>query len=181
MKITKLQNQDFEKMFDIMQQAFPPAEYRPKEKQYAILSDPNYSNNVLKENCEILAFIATWKLPKFIFAEHFAVLKELRGQGIGSEFLKTYINTLDLPLVLEVENLSDTISLKRIEFYKRLGFILTDICYDQPNFQKYSTKIPLRIMYHPNGRQLDLNIVKPDIFTNIYKKTLNGDNIENVQ
>lgn len=181
MEITKLQNQDFEKMFDIMQQAFPPAEYRPKEKQYAILSDPNYSNNVLKENCEILAFIATWKLPKFIFAEHFAVLKELRGQGIGSEFLKTYINTLDLPLVLEVENLSDTISLKRIEFYKRLGFILTDICYDQPNFQKYSTKIPLRIMYHPNGRQLDLNIVKTEIFRNIYKKSLNGDSIKNEQ
>ncbi len=181
MEITRLLNKDFDKMYEIMQQSFPTAEYRPKHRQYAILSDCNYSVNVLKESDEISAFIATWNLQNFVFAEHFAVKENLRGRRIGSEFLKTYIETLEHPLVLEVENLNDEISLRRIEFYKRLGFVLTDICYDQPNFQKYSKTIPLRIMYHPNGRQLDLNNVKSEIFKKIYKKTSNGDSIENEQ
>ena len=181
MEITRLLNKDFDKMFDIMQQSFPSAEYRPKHRQYAILSDSNYNVNVLKEKDEISAFIATWNLQNFVFAEHFAVKETLRGHGIGSEFLKTYIETLDYPLVLEVENLNDEISLRRIEFYKRLGFVFTDICYDQPNFQKYSKTIPLKVMYHPNGRQLDLNNVKEEIFRKIYKKKSNGDSIQNEQ
>ncbi len=168
--LTPQNTEAFEKVFGIMQEAFPPAEYRPKQKQFELLKDNNYRLTASYGENGITAFIGGWYLNGFMFVEHFAVSSRFRNRGIGSAFLKEYISTLSLPVVLEVENLTDDISLRRIEFYKRLGFILTDICYDQPNFQNHSTTIPLRIMYHPNGKTLDVSSVKDEIFKKIYKK-----------
>ena len=172
MNITKLEKKDFESFFALMQEAFPPEEYRPKEKQYAILDDSNYNADVLIDNNEVRAFIATWKLDGFHFAEHLAVSPKLRNQGIGSAFVKEYLELVQTPLVLEVENLTDSISQRRIGFYERLGFILTDICYDQPNFQESGKRIPLRIMYHKNGQEFKTARVKKEIFEKVYKKPL---------
>ncbi|MBR5322312.1 MAG: GNAT family N-acetyltransferase [Clostridia bacterium] len=170
MNITKLEKKDFESFFDLMQEAFPPEEYRPKEKQFILLDDSNYNAHIYKDNNEILAFIATWRLNGFVFAEHLAVHKKLRNQGIGSNFVKEYLKIIETPLILEVENLTDSISIKRIGFYERLGFILTDICYDQPNFQESDKRIPLRIMFHENGRDIDISKVKQEIFEKVYKR-----------
>ncbi len=173
MNITKLEKNDFENFFALMQESFPPEEYRPKEKQYAILDDDGYNASVFKEHDEIIAFIATWKLDGFYFVEHLAVSPKMRNQNIGSNFVKEYLKTADLPLVLEIENLDDSISKRRIGFYERLGFVLTDICYDQPNFQKSKTVIPLRIMYHENGHKLDITKIKRKIFEKVYKRPAN--------
>ena len=170
MNISRLLKKDFEELFSLMSQAFPPEEYRPKEKQLAILDDPDYSVTVFKENNTINAFIAIWKLNGFNFAEHLAVSSNMRNRGIGSEFLKAFLEESTLPLVLEVENLTDSLALRRIGFYQRLGFILTDICYDQPNFHTTNKVIPLRIMYHPNGKQVDVGGIKKEIFEKVYKK-----------
>lgn len=170
MNITKLEKKDFESFFALMQEAFPPEEYRPKDKQYAILDDSNYSAYILMDNNEVNALIATWKLNGFYFAEHLAVHSKLRNKGIGSKFVKDYLNIIHTPLILEVENLTDSISQRRIGFYERLGFVLTDICYDQPNFQESGKRIPLRIMYHKNGQEFDISNVKQEIFEKVYKK-----------
>ncbi len=172
MNITKLEKKDFESFFALMQEAFPPEEYRPKEKQYAIIDDSNYSAHVLIDNNEVHAFIATWKLNSFYFAEHLAVSPKMRNQGVGSAFVKEYLKLIHMPLILEVENLTDSLSQRRIGFYERLGFILTDICYDQPNFQESEKRIPLRIMYHNNGQEFDTAKVKQEIFEKVYKKPL---------
>ena len=93
MNISLLEKNDFEKLFAIMQEAFPPEEYRPKEKQLSILDDPDYSVTVMKEQENIYAFIAVWKLCGFAFAEHLAVTKALRGKGVGSLFLSEYLRS----------------------------------------------------------------------------------------
>ncbi|MBQ4115886.1 MAG: GNAT family N-acetyltransferase [Clostridia bacterium] len=172
MNITRLEKKDFESFFALMQEAFPTEEYRPKEKQYGILDDANYSAYVLKEGNDVNAFIATWRLNGFYFAEHLAVSKVLRNQGVGSAFVKKYLELINIPLVLEVENLTDSIAQRRIGFYERLGFVLTDICYDQPNFQESSKRIPLRIMYHKNGQKFDIKTIKQEIFEKVYKKPI---------
>lgn len=168
---------DFEGYFEIMKEAFPPAEYRPKEKQYAILEDPDYTVTLARLDGEICGFIAAWRLDGFLFIEHLAVSSGLRGRGVGSLFVKEYKSSAILPLVLEVENLQDDVSLRRIEFYKRLGFTLSDICYDQPNFQKYEKTIPLRIMYCENEHPLDVAKLKDEIFKKVYKKNDRENNL----
>lgn len=170
MILTKLKKQNFDRLFELMQEAFPPEEYRPKEKQYAILDDENYFVAVAEDEEKIIAFLAIWRLDGFDFAEHFAVDKTLRGKGIGGEFLREYLKKSERPLVLEVENAEDEISKRRISFYQRNGLSLSDICYDQPNFQCSEKKIPLRIMYSENGKTLDLARVKDTIFRLVYKQ-----------
>ena len=152
-----------------MQEAFPPEEYRPKEKQLAILDDVGYKATVLKDGEAVIGFIAVWRLNGFTFAEHFAVSSNMRNKGVGTEFLKEYLKSLDTPLVLEVENVDDEIAKRRIGFYKRIGFIETDICYNQPNFHTSNKVIPLKIMYHPNGRCLDTQKIRQEIFEKVYK------------
>lgn len=171
MNITKLEKNDFDKLFSIMEQSFPSAEYRKKEKQYALLDDPNYNLYVFKQNGDIAAFIAYWDLGDFLFAEHLAVNKSLRNQGIGSLFMKELLSKTDSPLVLEVENVDTGIAKRRVGFYERLGFHQTDIIYNQPNFDNSDVIIPLRIMYYDSKNTLDLSKVKNTIFNRIYKKS----------
>lgn len=172
MKITLLEKYDFEQLFAIMQEAFPPEEYRPKERQFAILDDANYSVHIAKENGKILCFLAVWNLGEFDFVEHFAVDASLRNQGVGSKFLKEYLKTTARPTVLEVENVDDDISKRRIGFYQRCGLELTDICYNQPNFQNSSKIIPLRIMLFDEQNKLNKQIIAPHIFKKVYKRPL---------
>lgn len=176
MKLTPLEKKDFDELFTLMTRSFPSAEYRKKEKQYAILDESNYNLTVYKEEGVITAFIAAWTLDSFVFAEHLAVLPEARNGGIGSKFMKEYLSKLTLPLVLEVEDVEDDIAKRRIGFYQRLGFELSDICYDQPNFDNSDVVIPLRIMYYDKSNKLDLTTVKSTIFKKIYKQSENGEN-----
>ena len=172
MKITLLEKNDFEQLFAIMQEAFPPEEYRPKNRQFEILDDENYSVSIVKENGKILGFLAIWNLGEFDFVEHFAIDSTLRNQGIGSSFLKEYLKTTVRPTVLEVENVDDEIPKRRIKFYQRCGLELTDICYNQPNFQNSNKIIPLRIMVFDKTNSLDRHIIAPIIFKKVYKRPI---------
>lgn len=174
--VTKLEKNDFEQLFKLMQASFPPAEYRTKEKQYAILDDENYSVSVFKDNGKICAFLASWLVNDFIFIEHLAVSPDMRGTGVGSAFMKEYLSKSALPVVLEVEDLQTDIAKRRINFYQRLGFVLSEIRYRQPNFDNSDVVIPLRIMYFGNISTEKLSTVKQNIFKNIYKQ--NGEKYE---
>ena len=85
--------------------------------------------------------------------------------------MKEYLSKTDSPLVLEVEDKNDEISKRRIGFYERLGLVLSDIRYNQPNFDNSDTVIPLRIMYYDKNKTLNLSSVENLIFQKIYKKT----------
>ncbi len=178
MKITTLKKCDFEKMYSIMEQAFPSAERRKKESQIALLDNPLYCISVYKDKYDILAFAASWNLGSFIFIEHLAVSHALRGKGIGTQFLEKYKDTAPLPIILEVEDTNTDIAKKRIEFYKRLGFKISDVCYIQPTLDHSNTLIPLRMMYYGDLNNLTLSDAKEIIFKEIYKISENGENLK---
>lgn len=171
MIIEKLDKKDFDEVFCIMQQSFPSAEYRPKHKQYALLDNEKYNLYISKHQEKIQAFIAYWDLGDFFFAEHLAVAPQERNGGIGSRFMTSVLDSLNKPLVLEVENKNDGISKRRIGFYERLGLFLTDVCYNQPNFDNSDVVIPLRIMCYDIEGKLKIQEIERTIFEKIYKKT----------
>ncbi|MBR6682640.1 MAG: GNAT family N-acetyltransferase, partial [Clostridia bacterium] len=157
-----------DQVYSIMEKSFPKAEYRPYEKQYALLDDPNYNVTVLKDKGKINAFIAVWKLCGFDFVEHLAVDPDLRGQMIGSHFMKKYLASSTNKIVLEVEDNQDEIAIRRIGFYERLGFVLTNAKYIQPTLSGVTDIIPLRLMCYPN--EFDTEYAVKEIFNKIYKK-----------
>ena len=64
------------------------------------------------------------ELDYFIFIDYLLVLKESRGQGLGHKLLEK-LKGKNKPIILEVEpvNYEDSDTEKRLQFYKREGFL----------------------------------------------------------
>jgi len=171
-ELMDLEVKDYGEIYNLMTISFPKEEIRTYENGLKQLSAPNYRILVFKNNNdEIAGFIAQWDLGSVIFIEHFAVKKEFRGSGIGSEMLKAYLNNANKLVVLEVEDNEMEIGKRRIGFYQRMGFYLSDFGYLQPILRGDGKKeIPLKLMSFPEelSKQAFFEF-KTDVFTKIYK------------
>jgi ribosomal protein S18 acetylase RimI-like enzyme len=169
-----LQKQDFLAVYQIMNEAFPACERRTYDKALQLLDNPLYSIFTFKnpEN-RIESFIASWEFEHFKFIEHFAVASHSRGTGIGSQMLLTYLQLDQKPVILEVEDLNTVPAKRRITFYERLGFKLTDFGYMQPALQDTSTHLPLKIMSFPiKIKTKDFLNIKKELYSNVYGMTI---------
>lgn len=148
--LKKFQDCDFDSFYKLMKEAFPSEERRNYEDQKRLLSEEAYSITSHKDDNEnIKAFIASWEFDDFVFIEHFAVSSKMRCNGVGTSMIKDYLSKCNKPIFLEVELPENYISIRRIEFYKRLGFHLNDYDYLQPPLQKQHVFLPLKIMSYP--------------------------------
>lgn len=147
--------EDFEKIFPILEEAFPAVELREREEQEALLEEEAYRlYGVQDEAGRFFAVIAIWELADdFIFIEHFAVEKNSRNGGIGGKILDWFIDWYGKDVVLEVELPEDDLKKRRIGFYKRHGFVWNDYFYLQMPLRKGQEPMPLRLMTKP--RPLD--------------------------
>jgi ribosomal protein S18 acetylase RimI-like enzyme len=141
----------FEQIYEIMEEAFPPSERRPKERQRALLEDPRY--RLLTEEAEtgfLLGFLAAWEFPDFLFIEHLAVARAARGRGTGGILVRRCLTVAGgKPVYLEVEPPQNEIQRRRVNFYLRLGFALNTFPYEQPPMRPGAAPLPLYVMSHP--------------------------------
>lgn len=155
-----------------MECSFPVEEVRPRENAIAQLEDPRYTIWTLQNTADqILGFIAEWDLGANLFLEHVAVDQTRRGAGIGSEMMAAYLAQAEKPVVIEVEAEKTKINQRRIGFYQRLGFQVSEFGYDQPVYRgDMSKKIPLKLMTYPKPLTADgFETFKKQVFTQIYK------------
>ena len=167
----KSQHMNFDSFFELMSEAFPSIERRSYENQKKLLCNEAY--NIIIENDEeenITAFIANWEFNDFNFIEHFAVDSKMRGNGMGTSMLKEYLNKSNKPIFLEVELPQNDISIRRIEFYKRLGFHLNSFEYFQPPMQEKHDFLPLKVMSYPKSiNQEEFINFKNIVYRRVYK------------
>lgn len=171
-ELFKLKEADFKKIYALMERSFPPEEVRSYENAVKILSDPKYRILISKSEAgEILGFIAEWDLGSTIFLEHFAVDQTLQGEGIGSGMMAAYLSQATKPVRLEVEDEKTAINERRIVFYQRLGFHLSEYGYHQPVMRGDTSKaISLRIMSYPEPlTEASFQNFKHQVFIQIYK------------
>lgn len=161
---------DFDAVYDIMQQSFPSDEYRPYEEQKSLFDNDEYNIYVQKEDDgNIIAFIAVWDFNSFVYIEHFAVDPSYRNGGVGSSILRDITEIYGDNLCLEVELPNSDVSVRRIGFYKRCGFYYNDYPYIQPSISKGKKEVPLKIMTY--GNQIDnksFNVIKEILYTKVY-------------
>ena len=160
---------DFEKIYNILYEAFPIYERRTKEKQLELFGNDKYK--VFIDSKQVNVFMAVWDFNNFAFLEHFAVTSSMRGKNIGSDFFKTVVKELNKTVIWEVELPSNDIAKRRIEFYKKLGAKLNNFEYIQPSLQKGQGTIPLLIMSYPS--LLDENAffeIKSTIYKHVYNQ-----------
>lgn len=160
---------EFPVVYELMQKSFPPAEIRTYDGELALFDNFNYRVLTVEENGVTQAFIAEWLLPGAHFIEHFAVNPEVRGRGLGTETMRGYLDRTNDPVVLEVEAYETLKARRRIGFYERLGFILSDVTYIQPSLRKDSLDVPLQLMHYPAEiSNRELQEIRQEIFQTVY-------------
>ena len=161
---------DFEEIFNIMQDSFPSDEYRFKEEQKALFDIENYAVYIEKVDDKMVSFLAVWEFSGFIFLEHFAVEKTYRSKGVGSKMLTELANIYQKLICLEVELPINEQAIKRLEFYKKNGYFYNEYEYYQPPISKGKNPVPLRIVSHEKPLdKLEFNAVKDALYKLVYK------------
>lgn len=152
MKFKKLKvtdSKEFNEAWNIYKNSFPSDERRTLKSQQELIKNNQYSFFKVTKDEALVAIIAIWNFQDFLFIEHLAAKKEMRGKGIGTELLKEYLSKSKKQIVLEVERPKNEIANKRIEFYKKIGFKLNDFDYIQPSYGIDKKPIPLLLMTYP--------------------------------
>ena len=165
---------NFDEIFKIMDEAFPDSEMRTYEGQKRLLQNEKYHiYEELDDNGVLVGFLAYWTLNGCVFFEHLAVSSARRGRGIGKNILLKNIKDIKLPIFLEVEPPETELAKRRIAFYERLGFCLSDFYYEQPPLRKNQTAQQLLIMSYPAPISAEeFAKYKKEIYTNVYNTTI---------
>lgn len=169
MLIKKMEDAEFLRVWEIMEESFPYDERRPFEKQKALLLNPAYSIYVLHNGETLLGFIALWELEALAFVEHFAVAREYRNKGLGTKLLSGVLSGLSSDVCLEVEPPCDDITKRRVDFYTRNGFFLNEFPYLQPSLSAGQQAVPLMIMtYKRAAAKTEFEAIRDTLYAEVY-------------
>lgn len=132
---------------NLYEESFPQDERRPTRQWLHFNNSlkPFDIYEVLAEQ-EFLGIISVWLFDDFAYVEHFAIKAQNRGKGWGSSVIKSLRNRITCPIVIEVEPPADNVSRKRISFYERNGFHISNKKYLQPPYASGLKFIELKIM-----------------------------------
>lgn len=151
--------------------AFPLAERRSRAGLIQILETENrFCAYALIQNHNFAGLLHSWAFETFYYIEHFAVVPHLRGQKIGTQAMKFFMEQIQLPVVLEVELPTSPIKLKRIEFYQHVGFKLLAQYYEQPPYENQKIFTPLKLMSsHPEFTNDHFESIRDTLYRYVYQ------------
>lgn len=160
-------NECFNKAMEIYKASFPIFEQRTMEDQIKALEVEDYHFNVIYDGDKMVGILLYWDMNGYKYIEHFAIDSSLRGKNYGSRVLKEFC-TNNKNVILEIDPPIDEISIKRLNFYSKLGFKLQDFNHIHPSYRKECKSHSLKIM------TFNENISKEDYdnFNNLLKKNI---------
>ena len=168
--ITTSDVQHYKFMEELLVESFPPEEYRELEhlREYTDRIG-NFHNNIIFDDDLPIGFITYWDFDGFYYVEHFAVDPAQRNGGHGKNVLNYLCELLQHPIVLEVEMPEEEMAQRRINFYKRQGFVLWEKPYLQPPYRPGDDYLPMLLMAHGNLEcERDFETVKNSIYREVY-------------
>jgi len=161
-------NAFFDSFYNLLAQSFPNDEIRPYERQKDLLQIENYRAFVQWDDHRMVGLITVWLFPGFSFIEHFAVVPELRSQGIGSRILQETLAFLPKPVILEAELPETALAQRRLAFYARHGFHENPYFYVQPAYSADRNSVPMRLLSTNPLSERDYAAVRAEIYRQVY-------------
>lgn len=126
---------DWDEVMTIYRGAFPGKE-RWEESRYAeALADPLFEADAIRIGERTAGLLFHWQAGPLRYVEHLAVDPALRGQQVGSRALDALGERFGR-LVLEIDPPEDGISVRRLHFYERQGFVVNPWHYLHPSFRR---------------------------------------------
>lgn len=168
----KIRIEQFDEVYHLFQKSFIPAELRPYQQMKELFEKDMFTIYAQYEKDALLGAMIVWELKSCIYLENFAVDSQMRGKGLGSQFLKEFCYLYkDNFLFLEVEEPHDEISKRRIQFYEKWKFVLNPYHYLQPTFRGQDQPVSLTMMTYPHiMSEEQYKKVKKEIFEVVYQK-----------
>lgn len=162
MTFTRLHNTHgvlFEQAWGLYLRSFPPQERRQLRVQRRVMAQNElYHVEVITEDAAVagaasvagrfVGILFWWGFDDVRYVEHLATVSEVRGQGMGARILSGFIARSSVPVILEVELPDDEMSRRRVGFYRRAGFVLSDRHYTHPSYKRGGAPVPLALMTH---------------------------------
>lgn len=163
------------KYYDYMEKlliaSFPPEEYRDlAELRNFTDNRSNFHNNVVFYDDVPVGLVTYWNFGYFFYIEHLAIDPEQRNGGYGYKLLAYLTDKFQMPIVLEVERPVEEMAVRRINFYKRQGYVLWERDYVQPPYRAGCERLPMYLMVHGN---LDVNKDYETVKSRLYREVYN--------
>lgn len=156
-------------MEQLMIYSFPCEEYRSLEELRKYTDHKaNFYNNIIFNDDTPIGLITYWYFETFYYVEHFAIDQTQRNGGYGKSVLNHLCQLLELPIILEVEEPKEEMAQRRIGFYQRHGFCLSETPYLQPPYRKGDDYLPMRLMTYNLACNKELDSIKNKIYREVY-------------
>lgn len=149
-RIQSPEDQYFDRVWEIYRYSFPVYEQRTFDHQLAAFRSELYHLDVYVEEGHVVGFIGYWVFPDYAYIEHYAMAKELRGEGYGTEILKKFLAKQgDKVVILEIDPVVDEVSKRRLHFYQNIGFQESPFRHKCPTYQPDEEEGELWILTYP--------------------------------
>lgn len=120
----------------IYERSFPRCERRSAEAYDAALADERFSAEGIRLDGRIVGILFHWRGEGFRYVEYLAFAPEMRGRSLGSQVLTEFCDREPTPVVLEIEPPEEETAIRRLEFYRRLGFSENPYPYVHPSYSR---------------------------------------------
>lgn len=150
--------------------AFPPEERRSTERMRQLAADGVLRVEAVVKDGVFCGFLTWWDFDDFVYGEHFAVVQECRGTGIGGDVIERFVAmSAGRRVVIEVELPTGDWERRRIEFYRRHGFETADCAYTQPPYEEGRASVPMHIMTYGQSLSAEEFVrVRNRIYAEVY-------------
>ena len=133
---------------EIYLRSFPYKEQRSEEDHVRALRDPHFRADGIWCGDEFVGILYHWQGDGWHYVEHLAVSPALRGRNMGSKALAAFCE--GRRVILEIDPPADEISIRRLHFYRRLGFVENPHEYIHPSFRRPFEQHRLVLMSYPS-------------------------------
>lgn len=156
MKTTRLTDPNdplFDSLWRLYENSFPIFEQRTPEHQATALRSPHFHFVACQDPEQLIGLIGYWEFDDYLYIEHYAIDPALRGHGYGSDILRTLIHSTDKTIILEIDEPQDEISIRRLHFYQRLGFVSNPYVHPLPRYRNNDEhrEVYLQILTYPTA------------------------------
>ena len=149
LRLSPVTKESFPTVYSKMENAFPYEERRSAHDQEICLADSRFEFFEIYDGDKDVGFVAIWVLDSFIFIEHIAIDENMRGCGYGSSAINLIKKKYNTDIILEAETPDTPQQIRRIGFYKNLGFHVNDFYYEQPSYHN-GDAVPLKVLSYPS-------------------------------
>lgn len=111
-------------VWKLYEDSFPLAERRKEVDHIKAYEDDRFYPLSAWEGNELIGLMFFWEWDSYRYLEHLAVSPTLRGHGYGSQLLR-HLRDSEHTIILEIDPLSDDLSVRRLQFYECAGYTLT--------------------------------------------------------